>query len=92
MGYLPDWVGRRADGGISANGVFRSLWYVSFQYRQRGLAAIDAQPAASLVHVLLDGRFGQAEPGGDFLVGQEGRQPEALLLTRAEGLRHRSLR
>ena len=67
---------------------FVELWYVSFQNRQRGLAPVDAQPAAALVYVLLDRRLRQAQPNGDFLVSQEGGQPQTLFLTRAETLGH----
>lgn len=76
---------------MAANGVFRT-WYVSFQERQRRLAPVDLQPAAGLVHMLLDGGFGQAEPGGDLLVGQKGCQSQTLFLTGAEALRHSTLR
>ena len=42
--------------------------------------------------MLLDRGLRQAEPGGDFLVGQEGGQPQTFFLTRAEPLCHRPLR
>lgn len=42
--------------------------------------------------MFLDRRLGQVEPGGDFLVGQEGRQPQTFFLTRAEPLCHPLLR
>ena len=71
------------DGFAGANGVFRSLWYVSFQKGQRGLASVDPQPAAGLMHVFLDRGLGQPELHSDFLVGEEGGQPQALFLTRA---------
>jgi hypothetical protein len=76
-------------GGISrrnlaaANGVFRP-WYVSFQERQRRLAPVDPHPAAGLVDMLLDRGLGQAEPDRDFLVGQEGCEPQTFFLTGAE--------
>jgi hypothetical protein len=76
----------------AANGVIRMPWYVSFQEGQRRLAPVDAHPAAGLVHMFLDGGFGQAEPGGDFLVGQEGGEPQTFFLAGAEALRHSTLR
>lgn len=76
---------------VVANGVFRP-WYVSFQKGERGLAPVYPQPAARLVHMLLDGGLRQAQPGGDFLVSQKGRQPQALFLAGAETLRHSMLR
>ena len=75
----------------AANGVIRP-WYVSFQKGEGGLAPVDAHPAAGLVHVLLDGGLRQAKPGGDFLVGQEGGQPQTFFLAGAEALRHSTLR
>lgn len=75
----------------AANGVFRP-WYFLFQERQRRLAPIDTHPAAGLMDMLLDGGLGQAKPDSDFLVGQEGRQPQTLFLAGAEALRHLTLR
>jgi hypothetical protein len=71
--------------------VFRIVWYVSFQSRQCGLAAVHAQAPASLMHVFLHGRLGQAKPRGDFLVGQEGGEPQTFFLTRREPLGHARL-
>lgn len=68
------------------------LWYFSFQKRQRGLAAIDAETAAGFVHVFFYGGFRKAQPDGDFLVRQEGREPQAFFLSCAEALRHVTLR
>ena len=67
-------------------------WYVSFQKGQGGLAPVHAQPAAGFVDVLFDGGFRQAQLDGDFLVGQEGGEPQAFFLTGAEALRHSTLR
>jgi hypothetical protein len=67
-------------------------WYVSFQKGQRGLAPVHPEPAASLVHVLLDGGLRKAEPDGDFLVGEESRESQTLFLSCAEALQHLTLR
>ena len=48
------------------------------------LAPVHAEPAAGLVHVLLDRGFRQAEADRDLLVRQEGGQSQAFFLTRAE--------
>ena len=41
--------------------------------------------------MFLDGGLRQAEPYGNFLVGQEGRKPQAFFLAGAEALRHSTL-
>ena len=93
-GYLQSYVGRPLDGAGrgAVHGVFRMLWYVSFQKSQRGLAPIDPQTAAGLVDMLLHGGLGKAQARGDFLVRKEGRQPQAFFLSCAEALQHVTLR
>ncbi len=76
---------------MGVDGVFRRGWYVLAQERQRRLAPVDAQPATGLMDVFLDGGLGQAQARRDLLVGQEGGQPEAFLLTWTENLGHRKL-
>jgi hypothetical protein len=51
------------------------------QQGQGGLAPVDAEPLAGGVDVLFDGRFGQAQGCGDFLVRPEGGQAQAFFLT-----------
>lgn len=67
-----------------AYGALRSRRYLWSQKGQGGLAPVDAQSLAGGVDVFLDRRLGQAEFGSDFLVGPEGRQPQALFLTRGQ--------
>ncbi len=42
--------------------------------------------------MLLDGGLREPEAGGNFLVGQEGGEPQTFFLTGAEALRHDTLR
>tara|TARA_R110000782_G_scaffold33918_1_gene81424 strand:+ start:123 stop:476 length:354 start_codon:yes stop_codon:yes gene_type:complete len=66
------------------HGVLRSRWYLWFQKGQGRLAPVDPQALAGGVDVLFHRRFGQAQFGGDFLVGPECRQAQAFFLTRGQ--------
>lgn len=74
--------------GEFPNGVLRSLWYFWLQQGQGGLAPVDTETLAGGVDVLFHRRFGQTQLGGDFLIGQEGRQTQALFLTRGQRGNH----